>query len=171
MIFRRDIQPREYAAYYEPYINTVSGDTTMVDALESSLVSCSTILQDIIKPMDYRYGDDKWTIGQLVSHCIDTERIFNYRALAFLRDDAAMIPGFDQDIYANSLNDYAFAKAELLKSMKVVRAATLDLFTTANPMAMLKTGVASDNIMSVRAIPFIIAGHYNHHFHILKERY
>jgi len=35
----------------------------------------------------------------------------------------------------------------------------------------MRTGVASDNSFTVRAMAFIIAGHVAHHVRILRERY
>ena len=39
------------------------------------------------------------------------------------------------------------------------------------PAAFLKSGTASDNVFSVRALAFITAGHVLHHTVILRERY
>ena len=36
---------------------------------------------------------------------------------------------------------------------------------------MGKSGIASDNPFTVRAIAYIIAGHLAHHLKILRERY
>ncbi len=39
------------------------------------------------------------------------------------------------------------------------------------PEAWLRTGIASNNQFSVRAMAFITAGHVTHHVKILQERY
>jgi hypothetical protein len=39
------------------------------------------------------------------------------------------------------------------------------------PEAWMRTGIASDNRFTVRAMAFIIAGHLAHHLAILNERY
>jgi hypothetical protein len=35
----------------------------------------------------------------------------------------------------------------------------------------MRTGVASDNPFTVRALAFMVAGHATHHIRIVKERY
>ena len=47
----------------------------------------------------YVYAEGKWTFKQLLVHVIDTERIFNYRALRFARNDSTELQGFDHDFY------------------------------------------------------------------------
>jgi hypothetical protein len=37
--------------------------------------------------------------------------------------------------------------------------------------AWSRSGVASDNPVTVRAIAYIIAGHVTHHLNVLKEKY
>jgi hypothetical protein len=39
------------------------------------------------------------------------------------------------------------------------------------PEALVRTGIASDNPFTVRALAFIIAGHLEHHARIVRERY
>jgi hypothetical protein len=102
---------------------------------------------------------------------LDTERIFAYRALRFMRKDATPLSGFDQDLFVETLGDSAFAKAELLSSMQFTRQATIDLFNNATEDSLQFRGVASGQIMTARVIPFLIAGHSLHHENIIKERY
>jgi hypothetical protein len=171
MVFRRDLRPAEYAAYYEDYIGLLPHDSEMMIVLQESLDTAIEVVQNIQKPLDYSYADGKWNIGQVIQHCVDTERVFAYRALSFMRGDAAVLPGFNQDVYSDALKNFAFAKANLVSSIQTVRASTIDLFTTTTPESLDRKGVASENTMSVRAIPFVICGHWNHHLQILKERY
>jgi hypothetical protein len=171
MVFRRDLRPGEYAAYYEPYINSISQDSEMMMLMQDSLQETLDFVREIDKPLDFKYQEGKWSIGQLLTHCIDTERVFSYRALSFMRGDSTALPGYDQDIYSDSLRDFAFAKANLLESIEVVRKSTIDLFATAAPQSLNNTGLASENSMSVRAVPYVICGHWKHHLKIISELY
>jgi len=171
MIFRRDLRPGEYAAFYEPYIDNVALDSDMMLLLNDSLSQNLEFVQNLEKPLDASYGENKWTIGELLMHCIDTERIFNYRALSFMRGDSSDLPGFDQDLFVRGLRDFAFAKANLLSSMEITRASTIDLFKNATPESLNAMGVGNGNSMSVRAIPFVICGHWQHHLNIISDRY
>jgi hypothetical protein len=88
-----------------------------------------------------------------------------------MRGDGAVLPGYNQDIYSDGLRDFAFAKANLISSIQTVRASTIDLFAAATSASLDRRGIASEKSMSVRAIPFVICGHWKHHLQILKERY
>ena len=171
MIFRRDIRPSEYAAYYEPYIDSIPLESDMQFLLRDNLHEITSFINDLEKPLDHRYASDKWSIGELLMHCIDTERIFFYRALSFMRGDATNLPGFDQDLYVRGLRDFAFAKANLISSIEITRASTLDLFETATAESLNNLGVGNGNSMSVRSIPFVICGHWKHHLKIIADRY
>jgi len=52
-----------------------------------------------------------------------------------------------------------------------VRLSTISLFQNMPPEAWARTGIASDNPFTVRALAFLIAGHMTHHLAILRERY
>lgn len=171
MIFRRDLRPAEYAAYYEPYINSIPLESDMLFLLKEQHDKNIALLNSMDKPLSHRYEDGKWSIGEVLMHCVDTERIFTYRALSFMRGDATDLPGFDQDLYVRGLTNFAFAKASIIKSMEIVRASTLDLFETATVESLNITGIGNGNVMSVRAIPFVICGHWAHHLQVIQERY
>jgi len=52
-----------------------------------------------------------------------------------------------------------------------VRNATISLFESFDDTMLARTGVASGNIMSVRAAAYHIAGHEQRHVNIIRERY
>jgi hypothetical protein len=52
-----------------------------------------------------------------------------------------------------------------------VRLATISFFKSLRAEAWERTGVASDNPVSVRALAYIIAGHVTHHQRVLREKY
>jgi hypothetical protein len=54
--------------------------------------------------------------------------------------------------------------------LESVRRSHLLFFRHLNDEAWLRRGTASDNVISVRAVAFILAGHTIHHFGILKKR-
>lgn len=171
MVKLSDLSDSEYAPYYIPYLELLPQDCESMEQLESNLSDSISVFSSIQKPMSHTYANGKWTIGQLIQHCLDTERIFSYRALSFMRGDTTALAGFDQDIYSDNLRNYAFAKADLLQSIPIVRASTIDLFKNTTPESLNLSGVASGYPMTARAIPFVICGHWQHHLKILKERY
>ncbi|WP_124980627.1 DinB family protein [Nonlabens xiamenensis] len=168
---KADIDSSEYAPYFEKYLSMspdhLSIDQVLNDSLERSLL----FLDKLQLPLDHSYAPDKWTVGQVIMHNIDTERIFAYRALRFMRGDQTSLSGFDQDIFSEALVGHAFAKADLTESLKVTRAATRSLFQGVPEEWLSRMGSASGHSMSARVIPFIIAGHYKHHENVIATRY
>lgn len=70
---------------------------------------------------------------------------------------------------------YSGAKArsldDILEELTTVRNATISLFNSFDNEALTRAGVANENIMSVRAAAYHLAGHELHHINIIKERY
>jgi hypothetical protein len=120
---------------------------------------------------DYRYAEGKWTIKDIIQHLIDTERVFSYRALRFARKDSTELPGYDENLYADTANGSERKLQEMLTELALVRQSTIMLFKSFSAESLLYTGIASNNVASVRALGFIIIGHQNHHMKIFKERY
>ena len=166
------LQPTEYASYYEAYINQVSDEYTLTEELEISVHRLIKFVQEIpLDKFDYRYEEGKWTIKDILQHLIDAERIFSYRTLRFARNDKTELASFEENIYAEEANANKRSIMDLLTEMAVVRQATLSLFKTFSQEELMRNGIASSNPMSVRALGFVIIGHQNHHQRIFKERY
>jgi hypothetical protein len=58
-----------------------------------------------------------------------------------------------------------------MEEFRQVRLATISLFRNLPEVAWSRSGVASRNVISVRALAFLCAGHAEHHLAILRERY
>ena len=86
--------------WYHGYISQVK-EMNLLKALQEQGDTFSAFLASLpAEKWDYRYAEGKWTIRQVVQHCIDAERIFAYRALRFARKDQTPLPGFDENLYA-----------------------------------------------------------------------
>ena len=101
---------------------------------------------------------------------IDAERTFGYRILAFSRGQKEL-PGFEEDDYVEKSTFKSRTLADLAEEFKMVREANLFLFRSLTPQQLLATGIANSNIISVRALLYIAAGHEMHHINLIKERY
>jgi DinB superfamily len=161
----------EYAAYYETYVSLVD-ESDIVSAMRNQ----TDELRDIFSQMSddkglYRYETGKWSIKELLGHLIDGERVFAYRALRFARADKTELAGFDQDPYIENANFDTVKLQDLLEELLSLRNANTLFFNNLSEEAWSRTGVASENEISVRAIAFILVGHIRHHIKILKERY
>jgi len=167
-----DLQPDEYAPYYGTYLQLVDNSWSLTEELEVSVHNFIRFVQDIpMDKYDYRYAEGKWTIKDIIQHLIDTERIFSYRALRFARKDATELPGYDENLYADTANGTERKLQEMLTELALVRQGTIMLYKSFSQESLLYKGIASNNIASVRALGFIIIGHQNHHMKIFKERY
>lgn len=150
----------------------VKSDVTVVEALNQSFSLVLEYFENLSEEnANFRYAQDKWSLKEMLLHCIDTERIMVYRALRFSRNDTTELPGFDQDIYV--LESEASKKniAQLIEEYKSVRNATLSLFKGFSTEQLKRSGIANGKRMSVRALGFVISGHELHHLNICKERY
>ena len=157
--------------FYKAYLETIE-NVQLIEELEVSLHDFRKFVQNIpMDKFDYRYEKNKWTIKDIIQHLIDSERIFAYRALRFARNDNTVLPGFDENSYAENTTANLRSIQDLLSEMAVVRQATLSLFKSFTQEQLMKFGVASDNQIQVCAIGFIIIGHQKHHQNIFKERY
>lgn len=161
----------EAAPYYSTYIDRITSDDVM-SALESQLDPTLRLLANISEEKSlHRYAPGKWSIRELLNHISDTERVFLYRALWFARGFDTPLPAFDQNIAVPHAAAGQFSWASHIADFTAVRAATLSFFRNLPDDAWSRTGIASGNPVSVRALAYIIAGHVAHHVAILQERY
>ena len=161
----------EAAAYYFTYIDQVTGEdpqAAIADQLESSMPLLAGIPEE--KSL-HRYAPGKWSIRQVLNHVTDTERAFAFRALWFSRGFDVPLPGYDQNIAAAGAEADRISWAAHVEEFRRVRLATISLFANLPDGAWMRSGIASGNRVTVRALAFIIAGHAAHHVSIVRERY
>ena len=60
---------------------------------------------------------------------------------------------------------------DLLKEFAAVRYSTIAMFESFDDEVLTRSGVASGNVMSVRAAAYHLAGHELRHMNIIRERY
>jgi hypothetical protein len=161
----------EAAEYYFTYIDRVPGADVLA-VLEEQLETTLAFLGSVPEQRSlYRYAPDKWSIREVVSHLNDTERVFTYRALWFARGFDTPLPSFDEKASGVSAEADRINLAGHLDEFRAIRLATLSLFRHLPEAAWARTGTASGNPFSVRALAFITAGHVIHHLGVLRERY
>jgi hypothetical protein len=166
-----ELNSSEYHPYYEPYIK-VLGNANLIDALETGLNTITGFIKNIPEDkMAYAYADGKWSVAEVLVHLMDTERIFQYRALRFARNDKTELKGFEQDDYIPESEANGRDKEELLREFLAIRNSSIALFKSFREEKLKRSGKANGATMSVRALGCIICGHQAHHFNILKERY
>jgi hypothetical protein len=166
-------RPREgdAAPYYSLYIDQVVGDDP-VAVMESQLEESLGLLAGISEEASlHRYAPDKWSIRQLLNHITDTERAFAFRALWFSRGFTTPLPSYDQNIAAAGAAADNIPWSAHVEEFRAVRQSTISLFHNMPAEGWTRSGIASDNHVTVLALAFITAGHVAHHVKILRERY
>jgi hypothetical protein len=164
-------KPGEAIPYYSTYIDQVPGNdvlSTLEAQVEDSLQFFSKISEQ--KSL-YRYAPDKWSIRQALNHVTDSERAFAFRALWFARGFESALPSYDQNIAADGAEADQVSWAAHLEEFRCVRLSTVALFRNMPPKGWPRSGIASDNLFTVRALAYITAGHLAHHIRIIRERY
>jgi hypothetical protein len=164
--------PSEYAPYQKAYLDLVP-EGNILQCLERQLPETLTLFENLPEPRgDYAYAPGKWTLKEVLGHIADTERVLSYRALRVARGDTIFLPAFDQDSWVRYAACARRPMAVLLEEMHTVRQATLCLFRSLDRDSLSRHGKTdSGNPFTVRAVPYIIAGHERHHLRIVRERY
>jgi len=164
-------QANEAASYYFRYIDLAPTDD-IVSFLDDQFKQTMPFLENISEEQStHRYAPGKWSIRELLNHVNDGERIFLGRALWFARGFTDPLPSFEQEIAVVNAKANDTSWADLVDEFRTVRLGTLSFFRNLHAEAWSRTGVASDNPVSVNAIAYIIGGHVAHHINVLKERY
>ena len=164
-------EPSEYHPYYSTYIKAM-GDVPLLPALEEGLKDMQSFMARLEDhKLTFAYAKGKWTVAEVLVHLLDTERIFQYRALRFARTDRSELPGFEQDDYVVESFANQRTKAEILEEFMGIRQASISLFRSFNEDSLQRMGTASGVKMSVRALGYVICGHQAHHLRVLEDFY
>jgi uncharacterized damage-inducible protein DinB len=162
----------EYNPYAIMYIKLLPDDGQVLKHLKANLKTIQSFIFSLPEDkLTYRYAENKWTIKEILVHMIDDERIYAYRALRIARNDKTPLPGFEQNDYVPYSKANKRSLSNIFKEYKSVRNATISLLNSFNKEDFLRTGIANDHAVSVRALAYHIAGHELHHLNIIKERY
>lgn len=161
----------EYPVYFHKYIEKVP-ETDVLEFLNSQLSNQLDYVKNIADDqMDHKYGEDKWTVRQVLSHINDVERIFGYRALACLRNDSGKIPGFEQDDYVANANFSNMSKEVLVEEFQALRMANIAMVKSADQSEWTRKCNINGNDTSARSMIYMLAGHVIHHKILFDEKY
>lgn len=161
----------DFPPYCRHYFDLVAEDDLM-EALKNSRDHTLKFISEIPAAKEnFSYAENKWTVKQVLSHIIDCERIYAYRALRFSRKDNTELPGFDEDLFAANANASGRNLQDLAEEYKSVRGSTIFLFEHMTEEMLGFKGMANKLWLTPCAIGFLAAGHNIHHCKIIKERY
>ncbi len=164
-------KPEDHIPYYKYYVDLVAQDN-IVDALVEGKKWIGAFIKSIPhSKADHAYADKKWTVKQVISHIIDTERIMCYRALAFSRGDKNKLPSFDEDLYAANANLKHTDLTLQYEEFMAVREASILLFKQLDEKELQIKGTTGLGEVTVLSIGYMMCGHSLHHAEVIQERY
>ncbi|MFX0557076.1 DinB family protein [Maribacter sp. CXY002] len=167
---KSELHSSEYGYFYATYLNALE-DVDLCSELTNGKLKFEQFLNTLpLGKLSYRYSEGKWTIEEVLQHIIDSERVFQYRAFHFSKNDRTPLPGFEQDDYVSE-SERGRNIEDILHEFNSVRNSTISLFKDLPKNKLKRIGTASGMPWSVAALGFVICGHQQHHLNILKERY
>lgn len=162
--------PDEYAPHQESYVSLI--EPPVLDALAAQEAVIRALPDRIdAQVAAHRYAPRKWSVREVLGHMADAERVYQYRALVLSREGEGDLRRWDPDGYAAAANSEARSVSSLAEEMLAVRGATIAFFANLDPTAWSRSGSLNGKPLSVRALAFIAAGHFQRHLNVLRERY
>jgi hypothetical protein len=160
----------EYAPFYANYV-ALATEQDVVAALATQLEETLALLRGLPEATaNTRHAPYTWSLKQVIGHLTDAERVFGYRALRFARNDPTPLPTFEENAYVDNANFDAIPFGGLLDEFEHLRRADICMFRHLPEAAWSRTGIASNNPVTVRALAFVIVGHTRHHMNIVRKR-
>ena len=156
--------------YYTRYLKLAGGEDLLLELGNISRLTLSVINKLTDQDLSFQYAAGKWSIGILLKHICDAERVYAYRALRMLRGDATNLPGFDEDVFASRSTSYPKIAA-FTREYQAIRAASIELFLNSDLTYLDFEGKANGLIFTPRILGWLMIGHNHHHIEMLKERY
>jgi len=171
-----DLEPgrpdaEECLPYYFQYITLVP-DGHVVTLLERQIAESAAFLAAFTPEQTrWREAPGEWNIVEIVGHLVDTERVFEYRALHIARADPVMWTKVEFPDYAAAANFGARSLADVVAEYGAVRAAFVALLRGLDAAAWERRAPADWTLRSVRAVAYTVAGHERHHLADIRRQH
>jgi hypothetical protein len=161
----------EYAEFHNGYMAAVANESDGLAALERQQSVIDRLSRLTPEQAAFRYAEGKWSVKEVIGHLSDSERVLSYRLMRVARGDQTPLPGFDENSYVAASNADRRDVSDLASELAALRTATLALLRPLDDTALSNRGNINNWPLTARAIAFIIAGHFQHHVNIFRERY
>jgi uncharacterized damage-inducible protein DinB len=161
----------DHPPYFDRYVSLVKHDD-LLKALQETRSEVLRLIQSIPADLEgYAYAEGKWTIKEVILHCMDTERVFSYRALSFARGERQKMLPFEENDYAANSHANSRSLSNLAEELKAVSEATITMFASFSPEVLALSGENASGRTTVNSMGFMVAGHWIHHMNVIRERY
>lgn len=162
----------EYASFYSDYVQRASKRDDVHSALSQQIDELHSALDALTESQAcYRPGPAEWSLKEVIGHLNDVERVFSYRLLRISRGDATPLAGFEQNDYVREAGFDDYALSELVSEFEHLRHANIIAIQHMSNDAVNRSGIASGNVISARALIYMLVGHVEHHMASLHEKY
>ncbi|AZA86616.1 DinB family protein [Chryseobacterium shandongense] len=161
----------DFQKYVQRYLDLIPSDDWLEELKKTGVKTIELYAQLSEEQSLFAYAEGKWTLKELLLHLSDTERVFQYRILAFLRGDQNELPGFDEELYATQSFANERSLSSLLEEYQLIRKSSQVLLESAHSSALQNVGTANGNQISAETVGKLIVGHNVHHLNIIRERY
>jgi len=162
----------EYAPFYDTYMQKVPKDGDIPSLLNKTFREVKLFLDGLDDQiLSFAYDKGKWTVAQVLQHCIDVEKLMAARALRIARGDKTPLPPFDENQYAIAADVFYDSIQDYITEWEHVRKSNELMFQNFSAEALKEKCLMSNNQTSTRAVGGVLIGHALHHIQILKERY
>ena len=162
-------ESNEYDKRLNSYIELVPDEDLNLQLL--SPVNYEFFKSISVEKQNFRYLENKWNIKEVLSHLIDCERLFSFRALWIARNMLPEQPSYDEKRAGEYSNANEREYKDILDEYYFVRKSTELLYKSFNREILSKIGKYADKFASVKALGFIVLGHEIHHIKIIKQKY
>lgn len=161
---------QEHNPYFSTYIDRVP-DGDLLGLLTRQADELTGLTRGLADEVAGRvHPPYAWTLKQVLSHCLDTERIMGCRMARVAAGDETALPGFDQDLYVANTDLGGVSLDELVDEFNALRDSHIRMIRRWSPAMAARSGAADGHPFSARAGAWILAGHLAHHLEIIRQR-
>jgi hypothetical protein len=163
-------QPDEYAEYYGQYLKFAGDEPDIASVLQQQVADLHALVESNSGKLKQPHPPYTWSITQAIGHLCDQERVFGNRAGRFASGDLVPLPGYDQEVMANGGGYERCATESVVAEFECLRRSNQLLFTRLNEEQWGRRSECDGRLLSVRAIAYLLAGHFRYHFQIFENR-
>ena len=158
-------------AFFDGYLKLATEDNVL-EGLQNSKAEFLNWAKEVPEEKGlYAYDEDKWTVNDMLQHIIDSERIFQYRALCISRGEMNEMPGFDHNSYVKNAKANNRTLIDLVSEFGRLRDSTIDVFASIHESNVKYKGMANGLVVQPLLYGYVLSGHLRHHLRVLQERY
>lgn len=157
--------------YYHNFLRKLQSEDFISEFNRSKDLTISIFSNIPSEKENFAYANGKWTIKEVLTHLIDSERIMTYRAFRFSKLDNTAVARFNENEYVANANIQHLSLQELLDEYILVRNSTITLYKRLSEQALNFKGQVGEFQFSAKEIGFVLIGHNIHHCEIILERY